>query len=29
LKMDALLASTPLETKVADTSTDMRQARVK
>jgi murein DD-endopeptidase MepM/ murein hydrolase activator NlpD len=29
LKMDALLASTPLETKVADTSTDMRQAKAK
>jgi hypothetical protein len=29
LKMDALLASMPLETKVADTSTDMRQAKAK
>ena len=29
LKMDHLLASTQLETKVADVSTDLRQARVK
>jgi len=29
LKMDQMLASTPLETKVADTATDLRQARSK
>jgi murein DD-endopeptidase MepM/ murein hydrolase activator NlpD len=29
LKMDELLASTPLETKVADGATDLRQARAK
>ena len=29
LKMDQMLASTPLETKVADTATDLRQAKSK